>query len=115
MAEDNETQHNFPTPAEGTGVTALEILRIQKGDTLLIRADATTQEQVQFILAAVGQLLVNQNFTTDDVHLLIIPANIDVKRLDADQMKRQGWVRANRVELVRGNGHVDFPGPQPRG
>lgn len=113
MAEDNPTQHRFQPP-ENTGVSALEILRIQKGDTLLIRADATTQEQVGFILQAVGQLLVNQGFTTDDVHLLIIPANIDIKRLNADQMKRQGWVRSGKITLVPGNGHVDFPGPQPR-
>jgi hypothetical protein len=112
---DFRTEQGFASPSPiDTGVSALEILRIQKGDTLLIRADATTNEQVGFILQAVGRLLLNQNFTTEDVHLLIVPSNIDIKRLNADQMKRQGWIRAGKIELARGNGDVNFPGPQPR-
>lgn len=112
MADENQTK--APTRQElleSAGITALEILRIKEGDTIIIRADATTQEQVDFIMQATSMLLQQQGLT--DTYILILPANLDVKVLNADQMRRQGWVRAGKIHMP-GNGNIQFPGPQPR-
>lgn len=112
MGEENRGAPTRDELLEGAQITALEILRIKEGDTIVIRADATTQEQVDFIMQAASALLQQQGLS--NTYILILPGNLDIKILNADQMRRQGWVRAGKIHMP-GNGNVNFPGPQPRG
>lgn len=92
-----------PAPQEQLRVTSVELLRISKGDTVVVRADATTQEQVLFVSQALGTIMQAQGLGPEDVTLLIIPSNLDIKILSPEQMKAKGWERSSRL-LVPGNG-----------
>ena len=83
--------------------SAIEILRINKGDTVIVRADMTDQTQMEYIVGAMGALFAERGLGPEDVSLLIIPANIDVKILSPEQMKRSGWERTARI-VAPGNG-----------
>lgn len=99
---DTATQEAAPA-LEPVRVTSLELLRISKGDTVVVRADATDQEQVNFISQALAAIFVAQGLGPEDATLLIIPSNLDIKILDATQMKAKGWERTSRL-VVPGNG-----------
>lgn len=88
---------------EPVRVTSIELLRITKGDTVVVRADATSQGQVNFVGQALGAIMQAQGLGPDDVTLLIVPGNLDIKILSPEQMKAKGWVRDSRI-VVPGNG-----------
>lgn len=87
---------------------SIEILRIREGDTIVVRADAVDQAEV----ARIGQgitLLLNQRGLRD-VQLLVVPSNLDIKSLNPEQMRRQGWRRANLIDTAFGNGGLNRGG-----
>jgi hypothetical protein len=83
--------------------SGIEVLQIRKGDTVLVRANASTNEQLMFITAAFGAVFEQRGLGPEDVSLLILPGNLDVKVMDAQQMRSCGWVRATRI-VAPGNG-----------
>lgn len=90
---------------EQAQVAGIEIFHIQKGDTVIVRANASDQEQLVFITAAFGELFKERGLGPDDVSLLIIPANLDIAVLNKEQMAAMGWMRASRIRIAQpGNG-----------
>jgi len=102
MAQPNQAQTE--TAVEQVIGSAIEILRIQKGDTVIVRADMTDETQMQYIVGAMAQIFQERGLGPEDVSRLIIPSNIDLKILSPEQMKRSGWERAARIVTPGKNG-----------
>lgn len=98
-----ESAETTETATEQVIGSAIEILRIQKGDIVIVRAEMTDPTQMQFIVGAMGALFAERGLGPEDVSLLIIPSNLDIKVLSPEQMKRGGWERTARI-VTPGNG-----------
>lgn len=83
-------------------IRGIEVLTIADGDCVVIRSDENTFD------AGMAGALANQinAFTKarglKDVHFLLVPSNLDIKALNREEMKQQGWVRAG---FIIGAGH----------
>jgi hypothetical protein len=100
----DEQPQRSETATEQVTASAIEILRIQKGDTVVVRAAASDPQQLAFINHVFFSLFQRHGLGPNDVHLLIIPANLDIAVLDEAAMKQQGWERPGRIKLAMPNG-----------
>lgn len=107
---ENEESRVIGTEAVAPGVqppvTGIDVLKIEKGDTVIIYADTDNPQQAQYITGVFAAIIQAKGLVpAEDVFLLILPSNLEIKVLDPERMKEQGWIRTQRFRIATpGNG-----------
>jgi hypothetical protein len=78
----------------------LEVLTIHPGDTVVIRTELDPVSEQVASAIRIQILAFMQSRGVNDINFLLLPKNIDVQSISAEQMKQLGWEKTQRIAIA---------------